>query len=278
MAGWGSGFGSFMEGYAGGKSIMDARRQREEDQARQQQEDERRRREDENAAAQRQRQEDEQRRQQSQPNGGQQPSPGNVRSMIDQFSGGGSTTGAAPSGFGLDAASSGMTYGGAGGAGLIGSAAGATSGAATAGTGFGLGGSLVNGGIGSATYAAGAGAAGTGAGAGAGAATAGGGAGAGGLAAAGPWAALAALVIGNESAQKKTGNRREGTQYLKDLFGGKVVEQDMNKYADKWDKDGDKGIGSDMKTFGNLATFDFKNAFKEAKKGGAPMALIKKIF
>ena len=76
--------------------------------------------------------------------------------------------------------------------------------------------------------AAGGGAAGGGA--------AGGGAGGGSaLAAAGPWAALAAAIIGNESMAKKNDKRgrASGGEYVGDLLTGKVLEQDASYAGDK---------------------------------------------
>lgn len=77
--------------------------------------------------------------------------------------------------------------------------------------------------------AASGGAAGGSAGAGAGASGGGGM-----LAAAGPWAALAAAVIGNEMAAKDAGRRSDDDgEYAKDLLTGKVLEQDLEYYGDK---------------------------------------------
>lgn len=54
------------------------------------------------------------------------------------------------------------------------------------------------------------------------------------LASAGPWAALAAVILGNESEAKKAGRRddRPATHAM-DAFSGKVLEQDMDYYGDK---------------------------------------------
>ena len=54
------------------------------------------------------------------------------------------------------------------------------------------------------------------------------------LAAAGPWAALAAVVVGNEYAQNKAGNRPEDFgQWMGDIATGKVLERDMERYLGK---------------------------------------------
>ncbi len=89
------------------------------------------------------------------------------------------------------------------------------------------------------------------------------------LGSAGPWAALAAVVLGNESEGKKGGYRREGSDYWKDLFGGKVIEQDFNKrWSQKLFGSKDKyGFGSDFEAFGELMTLDFSNFFDKAKEG-----------
>jgi hypothetical protein len=56
------------------------------------------------------------------------------------------------------------------------------------------------------------------------------------LAAAGPWAALAAAIIANEANAKHEGNRgrAEGTgEHIQDMFTGKVLEQDATALGDK---------------------------------------------
>ena len=56
--------------------------------------------------------------------------------------------------------------------------------------------------------------------------------GGGGMGAAGPWAALAAAVVGNETYQNSEGNRPADTgEHMKDLASGKVLEYDAAKYA-----------------------------------------------
>lgn len=62
----------------------------------------------------------------------------------------------------------------------------------------------------------------------------GGGSGGGGIGAAGPYAALAAAIIGNEAAAKDAGRRPEDNgEWGKDLLSGKVLETDMDYYGDK---------------------------------------------
>lgn len=136
-------------------------------------------------------------------------------------------------------------------------------GAATGATGTGAGGAGA--GVGAATGTTGAGAAGTGSGASSG------------LAAAGPWAALAAVIIGNEYGATEAGRRTEGTQYAKDLLGGKVISQDAPYYADKAFGDDEFGLGGDAVAGSELLSLDFSNAW-DALKGGSVGKLLGKIF
>lgn len=77
-------------------------------------------------------------------------------------------------------------------------------------------------------------AAGSAAAAGGGGGTAGGGGMGGAMSAAGPWAALAAVIIGNETAGRDAGRRDEDdSSYAVDLLSGAVLEQDMDYYGDK---------------------------------------------
>lgn len=180
----------------------------------------------------------------------------------------------APTGFGLAGASQGLTYGGSAlgaSSGLIGSASGATAGASTGGASFGLGGSLVggSGAVGGSTFAAGSGA---------GAGAAGGASAGGGIAAAGPWAALAAAIIGNETYQKKKGNRSEGSKYWTDLItGNKIVERDADTLGEKVDSGNKLGLKGDWQVAGDITSFDFSNAFKNLDDTFG-VKTIKKIF
>lgn len=61
------------------------------------------------------------------------------------------------------------------------------------------------------------------------------------LASAGPWAALAAAVIANETTARNGGHRRNGIEYVGDLISGDVAYQD----ADRVEKaTGSKGLGT----------------------------------
>lgn len=54
------------------------------------------------------------------------------------------------------------------------------------------------------------------------------------LASAGPWAALAAVIAGNEINARKEGRRDDDkATHLMDAFSGKVLEQDTEYYGDK---------------------------------------------
>ena len=181
--------------------------------------------------------------------------PSKLQSM---FGGGGSTAAGGASAAG----GSGGAAGGAGGAG---------------GGGFGL--SSIFGGGGSA--AGGAGAAGGSSAAGGAASS-----GAGGLASAGPWAALAAVILANESNARDNDYRnKDDKKYAQDLLGGAVLEQDLNQ---RWlpkiygkDLKNDKfGLGHDQKAVGEFGSGDFSNGFKALEDGtlGKLVKGIKKIF
>ena len=157
---------------------------------------------------------------------------------------------------------------------------------------FGGGGSTAAGGAsaagGSGGAAGGAGGAGGGAGAAGGSSAAGGAAssGAGGLASAGPWAALAAVILANESNARDNDYRnKDDKKYAQDLLGGAVLEQDLNQ---RWlpkiygkDLKNDKlGLGHDQKAIGEFGSGDFSNGFKALEDGtlGKIAKGIKKLF
>jgi len=113
-----------------------------------------------------------------------------------------------------------------------------------------------------------------------GGAAAGGSSGGSALASAGPWAALAAAIIANESSARDGGYRDEDTgDYLQDLFGGKVLEQDFNqrflpKLVGEDFEDDKLGLGADASVAADLSTFDFSNAWDTFKDHG----LLSKLF
>ena len=165
----------------------------------------------------------------------------------------------------------------AGGASAAGGGGGAAGGAGGGGGGFGLS-SIFGGGS----------AAGGGAGAAGGSSAAGGAAssGAGGLASAGPWAALAAVILANESNARDNDYRnKDDKKYAQDLLGGAVLEQDLNQ---RWlpkiygkDLKNDKlGLGHDQKAIGEFGSGDFSNGFKALEDGtlGKIAKGIKKLF
>lgn len=166
---------------------------------------------------------------------------------------------------------------GTGGASAAGGGGGAAGGAGGGGGGFGLS-SIFGGGS----------AAGGGAGAAGGSSAAGGAAssGAGGLASAGPWAALAAVILANESNARDNDYRnKDDKKYAQDLLGGAVLEQDLNQ---RWlpkiygkDLKNDKlGLGHDQKAIGEFGSGDFSNGFKALEDGtlGKIAKGIKKLF
>lgn len=154
-----------------------------------------------------------------------------------------------------------------------GSAAGGSSAAGGESSGLGLGG-LFGGGSAAGGSAAG--------GSAAGGSAAGGSSAGGALAGAGPWAALAAVIYGNERSARNVGARRDGVQYWKDLIGGKVVEQDANqrigpKLFGPDNKNDKTGLGNEYGAWAEASTLDFKNTAKKLENGVAGK-LIKKIF
>ena len=164
---------------------------------------------------------------------------------------------------------------GTGGASAAGGGGGAAGGAGGGGGGFGLS-SIFGGGS-----AAGGGAAGGSSAAGGAASS-----GAGGLASAGPWAALAAVILANESNARDNDYRnKDDKKYAQDLLGGAVLEQDLNQ---RWlpkiygkDLKNDKlGLGHDQKAIGEFGSGDFSNGFKALEDGtlGKIAKGIKKLF
>ena len=99
-----------------------------------------------------------------------------------------------------------------------------------------------------------------------------GGAGAGGMLA-NPWVWLAAVIIGNEYGASEAGRRREGSDYAKDLIGGKVLEQDAPYYSKKIFGDDKFGFGAEMEAGGDFMTLDFSNALDSLKSGVLGKAL-----
>ena len=175
-------------------------------------------------------------------------------------------------------------FGGGGSAAGTGGASAAGGGGGAAGGAGGAGG----GGFGLSSIFGGGSAAGGGAGAAGGSSAAGGAAssGAGGLASAGPWAALAAVILANESNARDNGYRnKDDKKYAQDLLGGAVLEQDLNQ---RWlpkiygkDLKNDKfGLGHDQKAVGEFGSGDFSNGFKALEDGtlGKLVKGIKKIF
>lgn len=143
--------------------------------------------------------------------------------------------------------------------------------------------SMFGGGGGAAAGGGGAAAGGSAAGGGASAA---GGSAASGLSSMGPWAALAAVILANESNARDNDYRsKDDKQYAQDLLGGAVLEQDLNQ---RWlpkiygkDLKNDKlGLGHDQKAVGEFGSGDFSNGFKALEDGtlGKSLKAIKKLF
>lgn len=173
---------------------------------------------------------------------------------------------------------------------MMGSSGGASAGGASGSSGAAAGGSGGGGGWGLSSMfggggsAAGGGAAASGGGAAASGGSAAGGGAASGMASMGPWAALAAVIIGNESNARDNDYRSDDDkQYAKDLFGGKVLEQDANQ---RWAKklggynDDKTGMINDMGAAAEFSTWDFSNGWDKIENGtlGKIGKGIKKLF
>ena len=139
--------------------------------------------------------------------------------------------------------------------------------------------SFMGGGASGAGGAAGGGAAGGGAAGGSAGGSAAGGMGSA-AAAAGPWAALAAIIGVNEYNAKKGGYRAEDDkEYAKDLATGKVMSQDINqRWAPKlFGKDDKMGFGGDMKAVGEASHLDLHGTIDNLKNGSLGK-IFKKLF
>lgn len=170
-----------------------------------------------------------------------------------------------------------------GGMGGIGGLSSLWSGGGAAGAGEGAGAAA---GGGAAAGAGGGASAGGGAAAGSGSAAGSGGSA---MASAGPWALLAAVIIGNEYNARKQGARAENPWHqTRDAVTGRVVEQDFHKrWLPKWfgeDRGGGDyekdvtGFGADTHALADFTTFDPKNAWKTIWHEGSARKLFDKIF
>jgi len=115
---------------------------------------------------------------------------------------------------------------------------------------------------------------GGGAGTGTGVGTAGGagaGTGTGGMgsaaAAAGPWAALAAIIIGNELMAKKGGYRSEDPkEHMKDILSTEVLNQDIEqRWLPKLGIDEDSKLSKGISLAMNPGSFNFSNTWDRIK-------------
>ena len=102
----------------------------------------------------------------------------------------------------------------------------------------------------------------------AGGASGGGGGGGSSLSGVGPWAALAAVIAGNEREARRGGYRDENDMdYALDLLGGKVLEQDFEKRWSEKLSDIHPTLGAHGEAAANIATFDFSNAWDDLRRG-----------
>ena len=105
----------------------------------------------------------------------------------------------------------------------------------------------------------------------AGGASAGGGGGSMGsaVAAAGPWAALAAVIIGNETWASKTGHRRGktfGKKHIKDIMSTEVLNQDIEgRILPKIGINEDTKLSKAISLVGNPISLDFGKTWDRIK-------------
>ena len=105
----------------------------------------------------------------------------------------------------------------------------------------------------------------------AGGASAGGGGGSMGsaVAAAGPWAALAAVIIGNETWASKTGHRRGktfGKKHIKDIMSTEVLNQDIEgRILPEIGIDEDTKLSKAISLVGNPISLDFGKTWDRIK-------------
>ena len=100
----------------------------------------------------------------------------------------------------------------------------------------------------------------------------------GGLGSLGWWGLLAALIGANEDRSRQQGYRDDDHwEWLKDAVGGKVVEQDTHKWADKGGFDG-TALDDSLHFGANLATGDFSNAWDTMRNEDPLLKYFRKIF
>lgn len=98
------------------------------------------------------------------------------------------------------------------------------------------------------------------------------------MAGAGWWALLAAVIVGNEDKSRQEGYRDEDHgDWALDALGGKVVEQDVDKFADKGNFEGTM-LHDSMQFGADLATLDFSNAWDLAKEESPILRGLRSIF
>jgi hypothetical protein len=125
------------------------------------------------------------------------------------------------------------------------------------------------GGGGASTGATTAGAGGAAATSGGGAAASGGGGMGSAVAAAGPWAALAAVIIGNETWASKTGHRRGktfGKKHIKDIMSTEVLNQDIEgRILPEIGIDENTKLSKAISLVGNPISLDFGKTWDRIK-------------
>ena len=89
------------------------------------------------------------------------------------------------------------------------------------------------------------------------------------LSGAGPWAALAAVIIGNEYNAEKMGRRPDSeSQWARDALTGKVTTYDAPYLSQKVFGKDQFGLGGDIVGGAELSTGDFSNAWDAFKNQG----------
>lgn len=93
------------------------------------------------------------------------------------------------------------------------------------------------------------------------------------LASVGPWALLAAAIVGNETEARRGGYRAEDdTEYARDLLTGRVVSQDIDQrwgpklFGSAWEEN-KGGIPADILALTDAGAMDFSGAWDHLKEG-----------
>lgn len=104
------------------------------------------------------------------------------------------------------------------------------------------------------------------------------------LASFGPWAALAAAIVGNEANATHEGRRQNDSFFMEEALKGRALYEDKDHLREQGNKI-IPGLGEDINIAGNLSSpldmFDgdtWQSAWDSAKKGGMLGGIFRSIF